>query len=284
MTTDQYTNNWLEARADAEERGLRIVEIGWEQHVIIDEPRGLVYRYPRNAAAAAKLDDEVAVLHDIHQRDWPVELPIMCEHTPKYTAYTYIPGEVLTPDRTDHMDQAAFDRIGEALGSFLVEFHALDHSIIDQKQTRHTTTLLQYYTDRIEGAKRTEFYPRAYDVLMRLSHHPAQAPQVVVHGDLHGPNIVVDPAANRLQGVIDLSEMEVGEPHQELRKIFMTVPGALRATMDSYARSGGIELSEEKIILWAFVNEWANVCYFADDPENVTYQRAIGHLRHWQQL
>lgn len=284
MSTDQYTKNWQEARHAAEEKGLRIVEHGWEQHVIIDEASGVVYRYPRHDAAAEKLADEVAVLGDVHKKDWPISLPVMREHTHVFTSYDYIPGEVLTSTRVQHLQPQDFKRIGGKLGEFVSQFHTLDYAIVEQKKTKHSTSLLEYYEDRINRATDSEFYSKAADALDRLIKQKGMAEDVVVHGDLHGPNIVINPDSRQLVGVIDLSEIEVGDPHHEFRKVFMTYPDALPHILESYESNGGQRLNAETIVLWAYVNEWANLSYFKDTPDNLTYQRARAHLAKWQQL
>jgi thiamine kinase-like enzyme len=42
--------------------------------------------------------------------------------------------------------------------------------------------------------------------------------KVLLHGDLYGSNIIVDPDGN-LQGLIDWEDMCIGDPHWEFRKI-----------------------------------------------------------------
>ena len=285
MTVEDYALNWRLAREKALKQGLRVVEIGWEQHVIIDEAKGIVFRYPRHQAAVAKLADEVKVLHDVNEHKWPIKLPVMLEHNEIFTSYTYIPGEVLTPAIIASLNPNSLIAIGAEIGSFLAQFHQLDHKIVDQKYTKHTTTLLEYYDGRICSAEGSQFYVKAFKALQKLKNlQNEQIKRVVLHGDIHGPNVVVDLKTEKLAGVIDLSEMEVGDPHQEFRKIFMTYPTALNPALEAYESSGGQTLNSEAVIQWAYVNEWANACFFSSEPENPTYVRAMAHLHEWQQL
>lgn len=279
-----YEANWTLAKTQAEREGLQIIEHGWEQHVIIDEVSNIVYRYPRHASGAAKLADEVAVLKDIHKQTWPVELPIMIDHNDVYTSYEYIPGIVLTSDNLAEINETQLTELGYSLGLFLAGFHKLEKSIVNRKKSRHNTTLYEYYRTRILVTPDNEHSHKARHALQILHDLTTEARDVVVHGDLHGPNVVIDPESKKLVGVIDLSEMEVGDPNQEFRKIFMTFPGSLDSAIESYQQSGGQKLSRGRIIQWAYVNEWANVCFFSHDTSNPTYQRAIEHLRDWQQL
>lgn len=284
MPIDKYTQNWREACSAAQANGLKIIEHGWEQHVIINEEQGLVYRYPRHEAAAAKLADEVAVLHDVNRQQWQIQLPVIIEHTETYTSYKYIRGEVLTSELVDKLELPDFEQIGEKLGAFIARFHKLDFSVVEQKKTKQSTGLIEYYAERINNAAASTYHPKAKAALNALSSAENHTAEVVVHGDLYGPNIVIDPASKKLRGVIDLSEMEIGDPHHEFRKIFMSYPHSLSSAVNSYNRHGGQKLNPDRIILWAYTNEWANAVHFADTPDNVTYQRAISHLAMWQQL
>lgn len=273
-----YTEHWQRARDAAIQKNLRIIEHGWEQHVIIDEAKGLVYRFPRHRSAAAKLDDEVSVLHVIHEQEWPVLLPVMREHTAEYSTYTYIPGEPLSREIMATLSDEDFQRIGRQLGTFLAQFHTLDHSIVDSKKTKQTTSLLSYYTARINEAKGKQPHKKATESLERLTSSNLQS--VVVHGDLHGLNMIINTTAKSLNGVIDLSEIEIGDPHQDFRKLFMTDERLVKPAIEAYGQNLDIELVRN----WAYVNEWANICHFADTPDNPTYKRALEHLRKWRQI
>ncbi len=284
MQQDIYARNWQKAREQALKSGLGIVDYGWEQHVIIDEKAGITYRYPRHKAGADKLADEVAVLRDIHLRSWPIDLPVMLEHNEAFTSYRYIAGEVLTEDVVSSLQAEDFEQIGRDLGEFLALFHQLDFAIVSQKQTSHSTSLFEYYANRINGTRAEDFKKTAQKTLFELEKYTGKSKNVVLHGDLHGPNVVINPDTKQLKGVIDLSEIEIGDPHQEFRKVFMTFPGALEESLKGYAAKGGQKPDKQTIILWAYTNEWANLCYFADDTSNYTYQRAYKHLKKWEQL
>ena len=284
MQQDIYSQNWQKARTLALKEGLKIVDYGWEQHVIIEEPAGIVYRYPRHDAAAAKLADEVAVLSDIHRHQWPIRLPVMQDHNKIFTSYKYIPGEVLTEEMVSSLITSDFERIGQNLGEFIALFHQLNFAIVLQKKTSHSTSLFEYYENRINNAGLGEHKTKALAAISELETYTGKAKPVVLHGDLHGPNVVINPQNKELVGVIDLSEIEIGDPHQEFRKIFMTFPMSLEASLRGYESKGGQKLDKQAIILWAYTNEWANLCYFAHTPANLTYQRALKHLKKWDQL
>lgn len=284
MKQDIYTENWEAARTAAVQAGLQIIEHGWEQHVIIDNREGIVYRYPRHAAAAAKLADEVKVLGTINQQSWPIALPTMLEHNGRYASYKLIPGEVILNGQSAGLTDEQCLAIGAGLGGFLAQLHQLDHEIVTKKKTKRTTTLLEYYKKRINRGRETEFYQPAAKRLEELMATTNNKLRVVVHGDLHGSNTVIDQNTRKLNGVIDFSEVEIGNPHQEFRKIFMTDSRLLQPACENYSTQGDQILNIEEIILWAYVNEWSNLCHFAGRPGNITYRRAESHLKQWGEL
>jgi aminoglycoside phosphotransferase (APT) family kinase protein len=276
----QFQTIWQSAKNEAIKNNLKVIEYGWEQHVIIDEKKGITYRYPRHAAAQAKLKDEVIVLEALQQAHLPVATPKLIALNEHYSTYQLIKGEALTPDMTAQLTAEQADQLGRDLGVFLAAFHTLDPSILSHKITTHSTSLFEYYSERITQSPKSAFTTSAINLLNDLR-ATTDTPQVVLHGDLHGLNIIVDPTTMKLVGVIDISEMELGDPHQEFRKIFMSTPDALNSAIKAYNQTARHHINVETVKLWAYVNEFANACFFADQPQNATYLRAIQNLTLW---
>ncbi len=274
---------WNQAKQRALADGLKIVEHGWEQHVIIDEPNGLVYRYPRHQDASNKLADEVALLRTLNQSEWTVRIPFLRHHTNQYSVYDYIPGSVVDSKVARLLSDNETANLGHDLGLFLAQLHGVSTKIIEEKMTKQTMSLLNYYCQRINHGKKSEFYKKACQDLDQIIGHPAVA-HTVVHGDLHGLNMVIDSKTKQLVGVIDFSELEIGDPHQDFRKLFMTDERLLAPSLEKYGDVTGKKLSEEIVKAWAYVNEWANVCFYYQTPSNPTYRRAYGHLKKWSRL
>lgn len=284
MANTSFTDNWLHAREQAIHQGWEVIEIGWEQHVIIDHHNQRVYRYPRHQAAADKLADEVDVLQSINSRQWSVQLPQLIEYTGVYAIYKYIPGHVLDRKTILGLSDNELSWIGRELGVFLADFHTLNKDIVENKKTKQETSLLEYYEQRINTDPALPYFSKAQSLCDGLKRSNKDSPSVVVHGDLHGLNILIDKTTSQLSGIIDLSEIEVGDPHQDFRKLFMTDERLVMPALLGYKEISDYELDVEQIKLWAYVNEWANLCYFAEQSQNATYKRAVENLKKWQQL
>ncbi len=277
-----FDQHWQLAKQAHPNAEFEVVEHGWEQHVLVDHANNLVYRYPRNQNAANKLGDEVAVLSALHQTVFNVAIPRLRDLTPEYAVYDYVPGDVLSDEVIAELSDQQVELIGQDLGVFFSILHTCKESIVGAKTTKQKTSLYEYYAKRIECGKGQNFYDKAHDLLLSIANGADK--QVVVHGDLHGLNIVVNPIDKKLAGIIDFSELELGDPHQDLRKPFMTDSRFLEPMIQAYLENTGTELSADKIKAWAYVNEWANIAYFKDQPNHPTYIRAHKHLTRWQQL
>ncbi len=277
-----FDQAWAVAQKESSAQNFEVVEHGWEQHVLVDHEKNLVYRYPRNQNSANKLADEVGVLRALHDTTFNVAIPRLRDLTGGYAVYDYIPGDVLSEDGSLGLSDNQAREIGYDLGIFFGILHACSPSIVNSKKTKQTTSLFEYYAERIESAKDRDFYEKARGLLLSLQ--PEAEKQAVVHGDLHGLNMVLDPISKKLTGIIDFSELELGDPHQDLRKPFMTDGRFLEPMITAYKNATGISLDPEKVRIWAYVNEWANIAYFNDQPSNPTYIRAQKHLRRWNQL
>lgn len=275
-----FKDSWEHTKQLVKPQTQEIVEHGWEQHVLIDHKNQIVYRYPRNQNAADKLVDEVSILSALNRHAWNVAIPRIREHTRHFNSYDLIEGEVLDVKLIARLSDTQIGEIGLELGIFLAKLHKINPSIIDSRQTKQSGSLFDYYESRIATKPAAHFYQPAIHDLNQLKNIISTS-QVVVHGDLHGLNMVINPRSLKLVGIIDFSEVEVGDPHQDFRKLFMTDERLLEPAVEAYVNAGGHKLLPSSIKLWAYVNEWANVCYFDETPENPTYIRAQTHLRTW---
>lgn len=282
-----FDDSWGEARHIAFERDKVVVEHGWEQHVIIDEDRQLVYRFPRHEIAAAKLQDEVGLLANLRgAKPWPVAIPELLEYDGRRAVYNLIPGDVLDEKKLAQLNADQLETIGAELGEFLAVLHTCDKTVVVREAWKQPGSLIDYYSNRITLSDPANNWRdpamKALENLHRLRTHDEH---VVVHGDLHGLNMIIEPSGDHLAGVIDFSEVEIGDPHQDFRKIFMADDRLLLPAIDAYIQTNELTMINPGLVRqWAYVNEYANLCHFADNPSNPTFERALAHLQKWGQI
>lgn len=276
-----FEQNWDSAKEKTSNHDWEVIEHGWEQHVLVDHVHNQVFRYPRNRNAANKLDDEVAILSALHSTTFNVAIPEIIDHTTEYTVYKYIPGDVLTEQQLANLTDEQASGIGECLGIFFAILHGCSRDIAHNRKHQQEISLLEYYSRRIDGAKTADFYHHARNLLDTIK---PDVQGVLVHGDLHSLNMVLDPQTQELSGVIDFSEVEIGDPHQDFRKIFMADPRFLDPAIAIYTQKTGVKIDKTQVQTWAFVNEWANLAYFYGQTEHPTYIRALKHLMQWDEV
>lgn len=279
--TDHFLQSWLRASGKHHSPSWEIVEHGWEQHVLVDHENNIVYRYPRNQNASDKLKDEIEVLERLNHISFNVSIPRILEHSDARTTYEYIPGDIITEEVSKTLDDKQADQIGQDLGEFLAILHSADADIVAGKKTKQTVSLFEYYMTRIDNARGEPFYDHITNLANQIKPNGAQ---VLMHGDLHGLNMIIDPISQNLTGVIDFSEVELGDRHQDFRKIFMTDKRFLDPSIKKYEELTQIELSKDQIIAWAYINEWANIAFYKDKQNHPTYKRALKHLKRWGEL
>ena len=78
------------------------------------------------------------------------------------------------------------------------------------------------------------------------------APEVLVHGDLHGYNQVWNPASSSLVAVVDFEESGVADRHFDLRYLPSNArgPELVLAVVDAYERLSGQRLAIERVMAW----------------------------------
>lgn len=114
---------------------------------------------------------------------------------------------------------------------------------------------------------------------------------MVLHGDLHGWNIALDPASNQLVGVFDFNGTCIGDPHLDFRYFFYTDPPLLEAVLEFYQAMSSRKLSLARCILYAAATDLSDLVYCAQEqrpiyegPLSARVARLEHHLRSYHLL
>lgn len=106
-------------------------------------------------------------------------------------------------------------------------------------------------------------------------------PTVVVHDDLHTENMMFE--NNRLVGILDFGDTNVGTPEQELRQLYRISEGVMLAGVREYEHLSGRKLNVEAIKLWATMKELADYskAIVARNTSHRSFKRASRNLNSW---
>jgi aminoglycoside phosphotransferase (APT) family kinase protein len=218
--------------------------------------RDFVVKFAWSQAAARFILHQITILEALAREPAVPYLPevVAAGTSPLILVTRRVPGESLF-EVADGIDR---DRAGGQLARFLAVLHS------DQTRCRAeaaigpvpawyplvTTAVLRERFGRLVTPGQQRAVERWCDWADEVLARPA--PQVLVHGDLHGDNQVW--AAGDLQVILDFENVGLAEPEYELRGF--PGPGLgpgvelLTATMRHYEQLTGRVLSAERIMAW----------------------------------
>ncbi len=195
--------------------------------LVADE--SIVFRFPRYAEGVAELAREHAVLRGIEGR-LPLATPEPIYFNPDgppgeaFIAYRLIPGEGLAHETVGAIhDEATLDRLAGQLGGFLYALHTLPPSVIDYPlPVADTRDQIIATYERVRALLFPHMRPAAqawaaehWETFLDTAHNFDYAP-ALRHSDFGANNLVYDPAAQTLRGVLDWQGAGPGDPATDI--------------------------------------------------------------------
>lgn len=217
---------------DLDVREARLVRGHGQNNVVLLVDDALVFRFPRYPAGIAQLEREVAVLRGIRGRvSLATPDPIYSAFAERavgevFVGYPMIPGEPLWQETLDAIGEAGvLAALGQRVGTFLRELHAVPVAEVLPDEAAAFDPLAAW-RDLYARIRRVLFPRMRPDARAATAGHfegffddPAGLPgsPVLVHGDFGHGNILYDPAACSITGVIDFASAGPGRPGGRLR-------------------------------------------------------------------
>lgn len=227
---------------------------GWDNTVyrVGDE---YVFRFPRRDIAINLLNTEAKILPKLaNYITVPYAKPLFFgkeseDYPAPFLGYTYLPGKfpIGISDEARMQSAATLARFLKNLHSFPVEIAQQAGVLSDQRNLTDLAgrkdkmlNLLSNLTHYITQAELNEIA----DYMQGIHLDRARHQHVLIHGDLHFKNMLVDDAG-KLSGIIDWGDVNIGHPACDLSIVYSFLPPASRAAFyDIYG-----EVDEETQIL-----------------------------------
>lgn len=243
---------------------VQFVEHGYDNLVVlIDETFAL--RFPRHAGASARSQYEALLLQDLEHYDFgSIAIPrLLGSHDdPPYLITSFIAGHALTPTQLGQLPRPTQQEFAEDVAQFAFGMHnALPVDRVMELRERfglegqkeepwdvYFKKLLYNATLPIRQQDTV-----AKDYYEKWSHLEFTTNQVVVHDDLHTENMLFQ--GNRLGGVLDFGDTNVGTPEQELRQLYRINATITEQAAVAYGKLLGQHLNLEAIRIWAITQE-----------------------------
>lgn len=221
---------------------------GWDNtaFLVVDAERGdrWVFRFPRRAIAAPLLEREIGVMPALAPSlPLPVTAPKWSGLDPEgwpYAGYPFIVGDILA--LSDDGQRAPFAKdpeLGKTMGHFVRALHTTAPSMpigddtMGKVDVKKRAPIVRALSERL-GVKVPDLIVIAAEQV-----EMSGRPRVIVHGDLDGRHVLVDPAG-RAAGVIDWGDVHLGDPATDLAFAFSALEGPARdAFSEAYGNMPG---------------------------------------------
>jgi aminoglycoside phosphotransferase (APT) family kinase protein len=275
-----------EAGADAEPSH---VGSGWD--VDVWRFGNHAVRFPRRALGIRCLDNELIVLPHVADRV-PVAVPRpsrigmpVLGYPARFYVHALLPGQPLIRTALDDASRAA---LAGALGAFLRALHAIPLAPLRAAGLRDDDRgdVARIAARGLAWLDEVALPPPLAGAARALLAGPMpemDAAPVLVHGDFHAGNLLVDEAGTELVGVIDWGDCAAGDPAIDLAIGWSIVPPAARAAFlaaygpvspGTWARARIGAVSRQGLALLAWAHDLGDAAVVDDVMRSIA--RALG--------
>jgi aminoglycoside 2''-phosphotransferase len=217
---------------------IRIDQAGGD-HVLLIVDERYAFRFPRRGWRDLTL--EIEVLRRLRQRSVP-STPSYDYIDPdgRFAGYPFIAGVPLTPARFAALPPICRSQMIDEAAQFLSELHGIRPETVAADDLWPRAWSAEQFADRGSTERLPDIARRMPDIAERLQGFYARYRRdrtetlVVIHGDLVGDHILVDEGSGRLSGIIDFSDVALGDPAQDFLGFWAFGTDAARRAVELY--------------------------------------------------
>ncbi|SFS50480.1 phosphotransferase family protein [Marininema halotolerans] len=230
--------NWIMQKIpDLKIREWKMVESGWDNLIIVINHEWIV-RFPRTKRIQKNLLSEKQLLDQIKKplQKRSIEVPSYqliydaSDHFPTCCYYPLIQGSPLHPDLYKNILTTSSNRkqIARTLGDFLAVIHSFNNQNLQgfSLEKPHTKAYWQAHWREIQ----TKIYPLLpYGEQQKVTHlfknflvnwDIDALPAVLIHGDLSYHHILFSKEKQKITGIIDFGDSQIGDPAYDFSGIY----------------------------------------------------------------
>lgn len=249
-----------------------VLTAGWDS-VALDVDDRVIFKFPRHEQGAANLRREAALLDILRPA---VTLPVptlqLLDQPVLHSRHAKLAGGYLEPAVYAALPAAYRETLGEVLGRFYAELHAIDPAPLRAAGARP----LEPWLDAVAiSEKAWPLLPRhlqawADTALSAWAALPPD-PHGVTYGffDGHGWNMAFDAELGRLNGIYDFGDSGFGPLHQEFIYSNLISPDLTERVVSVYERHTGRRLDRKRIELLTDIHRLWEIAQEADDAQGV---------------
>ena len=227
---------------------------GQNSDVLLVNGGALVFRFPRYEHVLGRMRVEAAVLSGLQGRlPLPVPVPLYVHlEAPvgeAFLGYRCLPGEPLRRAALKDLPRGTVDRLAEQLARFLQALHgvpywkAIDVPLARRETRADTADLYARLRHKVWPLMEPEVRARAathFETFLGEPAHFAHDP-ALRHGDFGASNILFDPRAGQVTGIIDWTSAGAGDPAYDLAGLWACYgEGFVRSCARTYPAIDGL--------------------------------------------
>jgi aminoglycoside phosphotransferase (APT) family kinase protein len=240
----------------------------------------LAFRFPRRTFGIAAVETEMRVLPRLAPRVGvavPVPLRVgraSAAFPAPFYAHRYLEGR--TADRAA-LDDAGRARLAPALAAFLRELHRIEGLPVEADTFRadaaRSAERARPRLPILEASAWASYLPAARACLDDVP-PPADAPPVLLHGDLYARHLLLDDAGD-LTGVLDWGDVCLGDRALDLSVVYSFLPPAAHAAFwSAYGETS--ETTRRRAHFLALTRYGINLLAYALDVGDTALEREAG--------
>lgn len=264
-----------------------LVDHGYDNIVILVDETYAV-RFPRKAAAYSRSQYERLVLTDLAKIQ-TIKIPkvVTSGEDPPYLVTSFLHGNHLTPDEVQQFTTEEKQDFAAKVADFAYQMHQLlpigearklrvKYQLDDLYEPPWPQYFEKVFSNSLDDSIQDELARSYY---MRWKSLDIKNPPMVLHDDLHPDNMLFQ--ANKLVGVLDFADTDIGPPEQELRQLYRLGDEILEMTVREYEKLSGQQLNVEAIKLWAIMQDLAAYINRSSEMTHPSFIRATKNLNTW---
>lgn len=218
---------------------------GWDNDILIINKQQ-VFRFPKTVQIIDQIKNECELLEQLSQKNPVLQIPqykmIYEGEVLKAVTYPFLNGESLN----EHpFDLRKNPENAQLLGDFLTKLHQIKGSHLPSIHTfRYWQSLFESLRKKVFSALRDEERQAIEEVFTHfLNNYMAFSyKKAPIHGDLSASNILFDRVENRISGIIDFTDAQMGDPAFDFAGIYWNYgPEYTRKVLSFYHSDESLE-------------------------------------------
>ncbi|WP_313800207.1 aminoglycoside phosphotransferase family protein [Cytobacillus sp.] len=204
---------------------------GWDNDILIINNE-IVFRFPKSEQLLTKVLNEMQILHHLALKKTSIKIP---KYEPVYSdsrligvKYPLINGESLS-EVSDCLLNEKLEN-AKLISDFLTKLHSIDCS--NMNETTLETIHTPYYWERLYTSVKHDVFPflstyqknEISEVFISFINNYSNLSyqKTIIHGDLTASNIIYNKTLNRIEGIIDFTDAQFGDPAFDFAGLYWT--------------------------------------------------------------